>query len=154
MAALWIDGILLTPVYFGIAFALGTSLWSDDLERVTAVGITTLVTVFLLEHLFLVGLGATPGKLALGIWVGTEMGERVTAKHALIRDLVASVFFIDILFPSAGVGIGAIVGLISIVMAIADKDRQSLHDRAAGTKVFRGKAPAKTLEVREYFPRL
>jgi uncharacterized RDD family membrane protein YckC len=89
----------------------------------------TLAVAF--ETAMLAGLGATPGKLALGLRVTGADGGRPTVGAAAIRSLVYQLL--------------AIVPLILLLAAVAmerDQRRQGWHDHAANTAVLRASAGA------------
>jgi len=74
---------------------------------------------------------ATPGKMALNIYVAYPDGSPVRPDTAILRHLVILVG--NIIF------IGAV---ISVVLMFTDKRRRTLHDRVAGTMVLAGRAGA------------
>jgi uncharacterized RDD family membrane protein YckC len=77
---------------------------------------------FLYEGLFLQFKGATPGKLAVGLRVVTETGDRLPSGQAWIRTLV------KVLANICGA---------TYIVAFFRNDRCTLHDLAARTRVIR-----------------
>lgn len=67
---------------------------------------------------------ATLGKLAVGIKVGDETGQRISGLNAVGRYLSKI--------------ISAIILLIGYIMAAFDPKKQALHDKIAGTVVYYG----------------
>jgi uncharacterized RDD family membrane protein YckC len=83
--------------------------------------------------LFLVAFSATPGKMAMGLYVGDVEGRRLMPDKAILRYLVY--------FIGAQILIGT---LISLFLFFTDTpQRRTLHDRVAGTLVLVGKPPAR-----------
>ncbi len=80
---------------------------------------------------FLIGYSATPGKMAMGLYVGDRDGRRVRPDSAILRYLV---YFAG----NAAFGIG---NFVSLVLVLTDRRRRALHDRIAGTRVLLGRAP-------------
>jgi len=70
--------------------------------------------------------GQTPGKVAVRIKVVQDSGERVSYVRALIRYLVAVAF--SLLF---------IPWVIEVLWPLWDRQKQAVHDKAAGTIVVR-----------------
>ena len=79
---------------------------------------------------FVAATSATPGKRALGLYIGTREGGAVTPDVAILRYLAY--------FVGAVVAVGTIV---SIVLVLIDPRRRALHDRVAGTLVLVGRPP-------------
>lgn len=76
---------------------------------------------------FIAVLGATPGKLILGLRVKTSMGKKVGFGRALLRELVGK--WISLL-------ISPLFG-ISYLWMLWDKKKQTIHDKIANTIVVR-----------------
>jgi uncharacterized RDD family membrane protein YckC len=152
-AASIIDALIYFPIGFMVATALGHPFLSTEGERSVVNTLIVLLIAGGLEHLFLIRTSATPGKLLLGIYVGTTSGGRVGHLQAIFRDLVFALFFVDYLLPSAGL-LSTAVLLFSFVMALNDPWRRTLHDRLAGTLVLVGKPPARAPQPETAFPRL
>lgn len=84
--------------------------------------------IFLVYFSYFVGkTGQTPGKKAMGIKVVNTEGNIIGYKRAFLRYLVFIIY---------GLGpIGAIISIISAIMAAVDKHRRTLHDRLCNTIV-------------------
>jgi uncharacterized RDD family membrane protein YckC len=80
---------------------------------------------------FTMALGATPGKIAMGIHVAGKDGRRPRPDSVILR-------YVVMLAASLPFGIGT---AISIALAITDPKRRALHDRIAGTMVLDGRPP-------------
>lgn len=75
---------------------------------------------------FVAAMGATPGKLAMGLYVADRNGARARPDTAILRFII---FFI---------GNAIFVGmLISLGLLLFDPNHRTLHDRVAGTLVLR-----------------
>ena len=78
---------------------------------------------------FLATRSATPGKMAMGLYVGDAQGRPLAPDAAVLRYLVQVVG--GLLF-----GIGT---LVSLVLVLVDPQRRAVHDRVARTRVFLGR---------------
>jgi uncharacterized RDD family membrane protein YckC len=122
--AFLIDFTATVVIAFGTAAALGDSALA---RRETFGAIVVLVAVYHLS--FLIGASATPGKMAMGLYVGDTSGRRLAPDRAILRYVV---YFVG--------GPVLFVGYIaSTVMVLADQQRRALHDRIAGTLVLAGR---------------
>ena len=104
---------------------------------------------------FLIAKSATPGKLALGLYVGDRNGGLVQANTAMVR--YAAFDGPTYLLAVEPVALLPLVGLIflaSLLMTLIDKRRRALHDRIAGTVVYKGRPPESISSYGEGFPRL
>jgi uncharacterized RDD family membrane protein YckC len=86
-----------------------------------------------------VAMGATPGKIALGLHVAGKTGGRASPDSVILR-------YIVMLVGALLFGIGTIA---SILMVLTDPQRRSLHDRIAGTLVLDGRPPIEEWQRRE-----
>lgn len=121
--AAFIDGILLAIVQQVLIFAVtgGTSFSG------AAPGIGVSLLNLLIGITYTVGMEssakqATLGKMAVGIKVGDEYGNRISPGKAIGR------YFSKIL--------SALILGIGFIMAAFDNRKQALHDRIVGTVVF------------------
>jgi uncharacterized RDD family membrane protein YckC len=80
---------------------------------------------------FTATMGATPGKIAVGLHVASKTGGRPALDSVILR-------YIVMLVGALLLGIGTIV---SLLMVVTDRQRRSLHDRVAGTLVLDGRPP-------------
>jgi uncharacterized RDD family membrane protein YckC len=84
---------------------------------------------------FVLAISATPGKIAMGLFIADQKGDKAEPDKVILRYLV--------LFVGAiAFGIGTI---ISIIMVLIDPQRRALHDRIAGTIVLAGRPPLEEL---------
>jgi uncharacterized RDD family membrane protein YckC len=90
-----------------------------------------LVLAAVYEIGFVAAISATPGKIALRMYVGDEDGRRLTPDKAILRFLV-------LLASWAAFGVGFV---IDVVLLLVDSKRRTLHDRVAKTGVFSGRPP-------------
>ena len=80
---------------------------------------------------FTMAAAATPGKVAMGIHVASKMGSRAQPDSVILR-------YVVMMAGALPFGIGTV---ISILLALTDPQRRSLHDRIAGTLVLDGRPP-------------
>lgn len=108
--------------------------------QIVLVGLA-LSIVFLLMTAYL---GATPGKLALGLRITTDDGATTPPglRRAFLRFLPQ---FADAL-PGIGQVLSALFPIAALIMVITDHDeRRSIYDRIAGTRVVhRDRIPPRT----------
>ncbi|MFL1381136.1 MULTISPECIES: RDD family protein [unclassified Nocardiopsis] len=114
-AALPVDGYLMSVTWMGLLLSGGT------------------VLLFLYEWVFLVALGATPGKLMTGIAVVGPDGGGPGRGHAAVRATV-------LCLPQSLPCIGQCFTLVESMGALSPEGR-TLHDRLAGTAVVRTSPP-------------
>lgn len=88
---------------------------------------------------FTAAIGATPGKIAVGLHVASRTGARPALDSVILRYTV-------MLAGALLFGIGTIV---STLMVVTDPQRRSLHDRVAGTLVLDGRPPIEDWRRRE-----
>jgi uncharacterized RDD family membrane protein YckC len=97
-----------------------------------------LVTQAAYHGAYLIWRSATPGKMALRIYVAYPDGAKVRPDTAILRTLV--------LVVESAVPFGTIVsGLVMLL----DGEKRSIHDRIAGTVVLRGRPEAPLRERTE-----
>ena len=85
-------------------------------------------------------LGATLGKMALGMKVVGADGNRAKPSSILVRELIARALgavLSAVIGATIGGLIGLAVGLVIIIMILFDDKRQGLHDKIGGTFVVR-----------------
>jgi uncharacterized RDD family membrane protein YckC len=119
-----------------VFFLLVAPLLGFELQDGQARDGVTLAAFWVLSAIYHIGFwcwrSATPGKLAMNIYVAYPDGGAVRPDTAILRFIIYMVSFLTF-------GIGA---LISLVMILTDRDRRSLHDRVAGTMVIAGRPGA------------
>jgi uncharacterized RDD family membrane protein YckC len=122
-AAILIDFILLSIVYYAVLFAVLGGLSNPDFS---SIGLVFIIILFMYLLYFPLmessARQATFGKMAVGIKVGNAEGERISFLNALGR------YFAKI--PSA------IILYVGFMMAGWDSKKQALHDKIADTYVF------------------
>jgi uncharacterized RDD family membrane protein YckC len=148
-----IDALVLIPISVLLTIALGEEVLATEESRNATNLLVDTIVIALFEHVFLVKWSATPGKLLLGIYVGTLDGRAISPFQAVLRYLAVASFFVNYFLPAAGIVILALF-LISYMMALTDPQRRSLHDRIASTRVLVGKPPAPYVREESAFPRL
>ena len=95
---------------------------------------------------FLLLWSATPGKWLLGMYVANGDGAGVRPLNAAIRVAAYHFFFIGSFFAE-DIGLRTmgwifmLAVLASVALVLTDPQRRALHDRIAGTRVLRGRAP-------------
>ena len=85
-------------------------------------------------------LGATLGKMALGMRVVGADGNKAGVGAILIREIIvrsSGAILAIFLGQEIGGGIGALVSLIAVFVILIDDKRQGLHDKVAKTFVVR-----------------
>jgi uncharacterized RDD family membrane protein YckC len=126
LVAIMIDGIVLSVVIFFIAFAVGVAAFA--LESVgLLISIYFLYIIMVAAYFTLMESSvkqATLGKMAVGIKVGDEHGQRISAANALGR--------------WASKLLSGLILYIGYIMAGFDPKKQALHDKIAQTVVFYG----------------
>ena len=80
---------------------------------------------------FTAAMSATPGKIAMGLYVADKGGRRPRLDSVILR-------YVVLMAGALPFGIGTIV---SILMVLTDPQRRALHDRIAGTLVLDGRPP-------------
>jgi uncharacterized RDD family membrane protein YckC len=80
---------------------------------------------------FTATMGATPGKVAMGIHVAGKDGGKPQPDSVILR-------YVVLMAGALPFGVGTI---ISILLVLTDPQRRSLHDRIAGTLVLDGRPP-------------
>ena len=81
---------------------------------------------------FTIGMSTTPGKMAVGAYIGDKQGGRIRPDTAILRYL---------LFMAGGPPLLFTGWIISLVLILFDPQRRALHDRIAGTRVLAGRPP-------------
>ena len=92
--------------------------------------LVTLIIGYIIWWLFTLSHGQTPGKQLLGIRVMRADGTRSDWGWTFLREFVIKLVAVGILDSVVGV-----VGIIDLVWAFWDKDRQTLHDKIMKTVV-------------------
>ena len=135
VGALLIDG----GIQFLLLLALTQALGDSGVEQ-TSTFAAVLIAAALYNIGFVSTKSATPGKLAMRIWISDGHGNRVRPDQAILRHLVIASGNLSIIDPLLGL-IFLVLPLISIFMVLSDQKRRALHDRLAGTLVLSGRPP-------------
>ncbi len=165
VAAFLLDGIITTLITVPLAFgplsraAPGFTSWTERVQQAATSGaavptppadlmadfmtiaLTHLVVYFAYEVVFLVRLGATPGRMVLGILV-RPLGGRgpVPFAAALRRTIIKRVSDLLGSLPLLG-ALAFGFQLLDYLWPIRDPGSQAIHDKAARTEVVRGRTP-------------
>jgi uncharacterized RDD family membrane protein YckC len=125
-----IDGVLIYIIMFLLMAIFGVGMFTDPASMdYGALGMIYVISIAISVGYF-AGMEssskqATLGKMAVGIKVGNENGEKISFLNAVGR-----------LFSKI---ISGIILYIGFMMAGWDAKKQALHDKIAGTYVFYGK---------------
>ncbi|MFQ6171932.1 RDD family protein [Oryzobacter sp. R7] len=125
MASGLIDVVLALTLLIGgiIAFGLALGDASDAMVGIVGIAWSTIVIVVLPATLETVTRGRTLGKLALGLRVVRDDGGPITARHAVVRALVA---YVEVYI---------LTGVPALLAAMIHPRGKRLGDMAAGTMV-------------------
>lgn len=126
-ASAWlIDLAVLIVLGFSVASAMGDVLLE---RRETYAAVVILIAAYNVG--FLAARSATPGKTAMGLYVGDLRGRRLRPDTAILRYLTQLVGGLVILGTVA-----------SVALVLFDPQRRTVHDRVAQTRVLWGKPVA------------
>lgn len=125
LVAYIIDAILLSIASGIVGSVFGVNIFNPDIEHYSGVanGISFLIGLFYFALLESSERGATVGKMAMGLRVVTDKGERLSFANAVGR------YFAKIVSA-------LILGIGFIMIAFTDRKR-GLHDMIAGTLVIK-----------------
>jgi uncharacterized RDD family membrane protein YckC len=132
-SAMFLDGLIQAVVWVPLAIALGfftvKAQGAGAAAEAGAVGVQILIQVLVFgimlayEGLFLQLKSATPGKMALGLRVVTAEGNPVSPGQAWLRPFIRSLL--------------GFCWLVDYLPAMFRKDRCTVHDLAAKTRVIK-----------------
>jgi len=139
--AYMVDGFILAVpaliIFFGFSFIFGSEAFSSFKEpeniklgiliQIIAPAILASAISLIYFTYFIGKTGQSPGKKSMGLKVVNSDGSVLGYKRAFFRYL----FFILYELPI----IGAIISIISLIMAVIDRERRTLHDRICKTFV-------------------
>lgn len=126
LVAAFIDGILLAIVQQALIFIVtGGTSFSGAAPGIGLSSLNLLIGIAYTVGMESSAKQATLGKMAVGIKVGDEHGNRITPGKAIGR------YFAKFL--------SAIILGIGFIMAAFDSRKQALHDRIVGTVVYYGR---------------
>lgn len=122
--AMLIDGIIL-GIINSLFFKAQTNTFNTDGGMSMASNVNPLGMIVQIVYVvaFWTTLSATPGKMALGLMVVDEQGNKLTWQKAALR-------YVGYFVSSITLGIG-------YLMVAFDKNKQGLHDKIAKTYVIR-----------------
>ena len=126
LAATLIDGVILSVVN-SIILVLSAGIFGEDTGLALG-SLAILILYFWYYSFFYARSGQTPGKKAVGIQVIATDGSLLTGGKAFVRTLV---YFLDSLMAYI------LIGFLGFLWMLWDKDRQTWHDKAAGSFVIR-----------------
>jgi uncharacterized RDD family membrane protein YckC len=138
--AFLIDWLAITVLFLAVASVLGVLEFENGrLQNVESL-VVLMVTMAVYQIGFLSWRSATPGKIAMNIYVAYPDGSAVTPDTAILRYIVV---LIEVIVP---------LGILANIFIVGfDRDRRAIHDRVAGTIVLAGRAGA-PLRVEEEPP--
>jgi uncharacterized RDD family membrane protein YckC len=124
-AAVFIDVVIL--VVIGFALIAATDPDSFDKQEVSQSTYALGIIMSAVYNIgFLATISATPGKLAMGLYVADKQGARIRPDTAILRHVV---FLI---------GNSIVIGLVaSVFLLFIDQAHRTVHDRVSGTIVLR-----------------
>lgn len=145
VGATLIDGLVFIPL--SIPFLIG--IWnrmSTEIDRSIATGqpvdvtpyvgrfagwaLTLAAVTYAYQALMVRYFGGTIGKLAVGIRVRTDDGNVVGWREALLRPVLQLIVSVGSFVPGAG-----LITLLDDLWMLWDRQKQTLHDKVAGTIV-------------------
>jgi uncharacterized RDD family membrane protein YckC len=128
--ATFIDGAILTVIGLAATELFGFKIENDRFEDPGA--LATLMVLGAAYHIsFLSWRSATPGKMAMNVYVAYPDGTPIRPDTAILRYLAWLIG-----------GLLLVGTIVSAVLLFADPRRRTIHDRVAGTMVYAGRAGA------------
>lgn len=131
LAAFYLDGIVIAIILV-IPLALLAISWKDffellrlsqfDKKQELFIELAILPFALFLSAVLVNKFGATPGKMLLGLKIVNQEGSKPSFKSSVLREVVGRVLSVITL------GVGYLIALF-------DKEKRTLHDRLAGTRV-------------------
>ena len=112
----------------------------DESEVSTVDGVVQAAVAFGYYFVLTAVFGATLGKMALGMRVVDENGNKAGVVPVLVREAIAralGAMITALVGASIGDLVGLAVGVIIIILILFDEKRQGLHDKVAKTFVVR-----------------
>jgi uncharacterized RDD family membrane protein YckC len=147
VAASFIDGLLLAVVFAFIFAALFLEQLTDDWKKIEELiftqefinfgYVTTIIGALYTIFMESSAKQATIGKMAMGIQVCNEYGERISVPNALIRYLAKNFFLLLLTIPLFS-NLGMLFNFLYVagcLLVIWDQHKQGLHDKLARTYV-------------------
>ncbi len=136
-----IDAIVLLVVVAVLnGIGLIDTISFDESGVSTVDGVVQAAVAFGYYFLLTAVFGATLGKMALGMRVVDENGNKAGMVPVLVREAIAralGAMITALVGASIGDLVGLAVGVIIIILILFDEKRQGLHDKVAKTFVVR-----------------
>ncbi len=139
----WLIDVIIVIIIIGVLNVAGV-IDTIGVEEDAAVStVDSIIQAAITLGYFVVltaALGATLGKMALGMRVVGADGNKAGVGAILIREIIvrsSGAILAIFLGQEIGGGIGALVSLIAVFVILIDDKRQGLHDKAAKTFVVR-----------------
>ncbi len=139
----WVIDVIIVIIIIGVLNVAGV-IDTISVEEDAAVStVDSIIQAAITLGYFVVltaALGATLGKMALGMRVVGADGNKAGVGAILIREIIvrsSGAILAIFLGQEIGGGIGALVSLIAVFVILIDDKRQGLHDKAAKTFVVR-----------------
>jgi serine/threonine-protein kinase len=131
LAAMVIDGLILLVIQFllSVVVTLLFGLLVDSFASAAAIAYLVGIGLYVWYHThFYVRSGQTPGKKLVGIKVIATDGSLLTGRKAFVRVLV---YWLDVVL------FYLLLGFAGFMWMFLDRNRQTWHDKAAGSYVIR-----------------
>ena len=130
--------------------AILNAIFGGDTEEVdTTASFIWAIIVFGYFFLLTTALGASLGKMALGMRVVDESGNKPAAAAVFKREFVIralgtfSAVILGAIIGESGEEVGGLIGfavfIVIVIMVLFDGRRQGLHDKIGGTFVVKGR---------------
>ena len=139
----WLIDVIIVIIIIGVLNVAGV-IDTIGVEEDAAVStVDSIIQAAITLGYFVVltaALGATLGKMALGMRVVGADGNKAGVGAILIREIIvrsSGAILAIFLGQEIGGGIGALVSLIAVFVILIDDKRQGLHDKVAKTFVVR-----------------
>jgi uncharacterized RDD family membrane protein YckC len=145
VGATLIDGLVFTPLWIPFLIAVWNRM-STEIDRSFSTGqrvdvtqymgryagwaLGVAVATYAYQALLVRFFGGTLGKLAVGIRVRTADGNLVGWREALLRPVLQLIVSFGSFVPGAG-----LITLLDDLWMLWDRQKQTLHDKVAGTIV-------------------
>ena len=145
VGATLIDGLVFIPLSIPLLIGIWNRM-SSEIDRSIATGqpvdvtpyvgrfagwaLTLAVVTYAYQALMVRYFGGTIGKLAVGIRVRTDDGNVVGWREALLRPVLQLIVSVGSFVPGAG-----LITLLDDLWMLWDRQKQTLHDKVAGTIV-------------------
>ncbi len=138
--------VLIITLILG-ALGIGGSVFDPEASSDVVASLVSALVFFGYFFVLTTTLGATLGKMALGLRVVDVNGEKASAGSVAVRELLARALgavlaaVLSPIFGDTGANIGNFIGFVVVIVIVFtilfDARRQGLHDRIGGTFVIR-----------------